>query len=74
MKINIDGNVENEIMYYYECNICVSDMNFKVIVLTSSGDFCLKYNGVQSAANRAPFYPRRIACDGRGNVLVGCWE
>lgn len=86
MKISNDGIVENEIIYDYEgkplfseplfvCenrinqNICVSD-KFKVVVLTSFGDFCFNYRGVLSAANRAPFNPRGIACDGIGNILV----
>lgn len=86
MKMSYDGKVENEIInkyngkpLFYEplfvCenrtnqNICVSD-KFKVVVLTSFGDFCFNYRGNLSAANRAPFNPRGIACDGRENILV----
>lgn len=51
-------------------NICVSDMDFKVIILTMSGKVIFNYTGDHPAGGRAPFMPRGIACDGRGNILV----
>lgn len=51
-------------------NICVSDRDCKVIVLTSSGDVCFNYPGHQSSLCRSPFNPRGIACDEQGNILV----
>lgn len=51
-------------------NICVSDYDMKVIVLTSRGDFVFNYTGQQPVIKRTPFSPRGIACDGRGNILV----
>lgn len=51
-------------------NIGVSDYDMKVIVLTSRGDFVFNYTGQQPVIKRTQFSPRRIACDGRGNILV----
>lgn len=51
-------------------NICVSDMDSKVVVLTSSGIVRFIYRGVQPTLSRSPFNPRGIACDERGNILV----
>lgn len=51
-------------------NICVSDYDMKVIVLTSRGYFVFNYTGQQPVIKRTPFSPRGIACDGRGNILV----
>lgn len=51
-------------------NICVSDYDMKVIVLTSRGDFVFNYTGQQPVIKRTPFSPQGIACDGRGNILV----
>lgn len=51
-------------------NICVSDRDCKVIVLTSSGDVRFNYPGHQSSLCRSPFNPRGIACDEQGNILV----
>lgn len=51
-------------------NICVSDMERKVIVLTFSGEVRFNYEGVQPTVCRSPFNPRGIACDEQGNILV----
>lgn len=51
-------------------NICVSDMDRKVIVLTFSGEVHFNYEGVQPTVCRSPFNPRGIACDEQGNILV----
>lgn len=51
-------------------NICVSDIDCKVIVLTFSGDVRFNYEGVQPTVCRSPFNPRGIACDEQGNILV----
>lgn len=51
-------------------NICVSDMDSKIIVLTFSGEFRFNYKGVQPEGKKAPFDPRGIACDEQGNILV----
>lgn len=86
MKISNNGNVEHEFTYfrgkpifsrpYFVCenkttkDICVSDIDEKVIGLTHFGDVCFKYEGNPSAVCRSPFSPRGIACDGHGNILV----
>lgn len=51
-------------------NICVSDLDKKLIVLTSSGEVRFNYEGVQSARKTSRFDPRGIGCDGQGNILV----
>lgn len=51
-------------------NICVSDIDFKVIFLNLSGEVCFNYKGIQPAGRRTSFEPRGIACDGEGNILV----
>lgn len=51
-------------------NICVSDMDSKIIVLTFSGEVCFNYKGVPPAGKRQSFDPRGIACDKQGNILV----
>lgn len=86
MKISNNGNFEHEFTYfrgkpifsrpYFVCenkttkDICVSDMDEKVVGLTHFGDVCFKYEGNPSAVCRSPFSPRGIACDGHGNILV----
>lgn len=51
-------------------DICVSDIDCKVIVLTSSGVVRFNYPDHQPTLCRLPFNPRGIACDEQGNILV----
>lgn len=52
-------------------DICVSDLDKKVIVLSSSGVFRFTYTGNQPAIQKSKtFTPRGIACTGKGHILV----
>lgn len=58
---------ENRVTY----DICVSDFDNKVIVLSSSGVFRFSYTGDQPAIQKSKtFTPRGIACTGKGHILV----
>lgn len=52
-------------------DICVSDFDNKVIVLSSSGDFRFSYTGILPAIQKSEtFAPRGIACTRQGHILV----
>lgn len=52
-------------------DICVSDFDNKVVVLSSSGEFRFSYQGIWPANQKSTtFTPRGIACTGRGHILV----
>lgn len=52
-------------------DICVSDFDNKVIVLSASGKFRFSYTGNRPAIKKStPFTPRGISCSGQGHILV----
>lgn len=51
-------------------NVCESDMDSKIIVLTFYCEICFNFKGIQPAGRRAPSDPRGFACYGHGNILV----
>lgn len=52
-------------------DICVSDFDNKVIVLSASGKFRFSYTGNRPAIQKSTtFTPRGISCSGQGHILV----